>query len=224
MNWSHLWEVAGRSFYTEFLDELASIFVIIAYVAKKKRPRRQILLVTIAIASLIQSLIYQSCNLQTINPAFRNQIIHYSIYTYILIETICCLTYLKIHINSDDIKKVISITRLLFGSYIISFVIFFSTTRFTYVEVTEAFLVIVFSLYLLYELFVQKAEKKIFSQSVFWATSGMLILFSSTMPLFLFLKYLTDGSPSSKYSLFTINHMAYMLLFTSFTVAVLRNK
>jgi len=217
-------EEARKSFYTEFFNELGGILVVIAYVYKKEKTIAQSVLTTIAIASLAQLLTYQLYTLQWFPFPFGKQILKFSIYTYILIEAICCLTYLKINIRSNGIKKMIWLCRLLFSAYIILTAGLLNTGIFQFhTEITEAFLIIGFCLYFFYES-LQKTDKLSFFQPCSWAILGMLTLFGSTLPLFVFLGYFKSNASNFKYSLFAINHVAYFLLFIAFTIAIVYDK
>src|SRR5438552_6307986 len=109
MNWEQLLDRLSRTFYTEFVMELCSLSVILAYWSKTKKEKGLLYLFIVSTASFIQILIVHYDVLKSNNSIFKNTS-SLSIFLYILIEFTCCLLFIKTYIKSDRIKKSILYT------------------------------------------------------------------------------------------------------------------
>jgi len=222
MNWEHLLETARKTFYTEFLDELSSLCVIIIYFSKGKKKGSKLLAI-IAIAGFLQLLVYHYSML-FLGVSARKHTLHSSIYIYLVIEAACCLMYLKAQIKSTWVKKTILFSMILYIGYLILVACSLPVHFAHYVEIFEGFLITIFCLYYFYESFTQRIARKLSTEPAFWAILGMLILFCMTMPLWGLLNFFVKGNSMLKESLFTINYLAYTFFFIALSKAILCDK
>jgi hypothetical protein len=220
MNWENLVENLRYKFFTEFLMQLTSLLVIICYFIGLRKSKTTHWLAILAIASLLQDLIYEYHLLQPNNLFLGKHTVYNSIYLYLIIEITCCLFFIKAHIKAIIGKKAILTGYILFIGYIIGYwsIVPYNRNFPKHIELIEGFLIITSSLYFFYEWFTQYPAKPVFTQSSFWAIFGMLVMFCSITPLFLFLNYL-GVQPYNAF--FAINNIAYSLMFITFIKAIL---
>jgi hypothetical protein len=182
-------------------------------------------MVALAMASLIQNLISQYDILKWHKSILGKFATTHSIYFYLIVESICCLLFLRASIKSILVKKILLAVSIVFSVYCIIYWFSYYTSwqYLPIIQNIEGFLIIGTCLYYFYELFAQTNEKKPSSDSTFWAASGIMALFSIITPLFLFLPYLKPRYNNLADNLFVINNIAYTLLFLLFTLIIFLN-
>jgi len=220
MNWEHLFSHAKKTFYTEFIMGLAAIIFIILYFLKGRKNKISFYLVGLAMASLIQNLIAQYDIFKwnkSILVKFANT---HALYFYLIAESACCLLFLSASIKSILVKKIFLTGNIIFAVYcgIYWFLYYDSWPYLPIIQNIEGFLIIGACLYYFYESFTQAPSSTVSSDSTFWTASGIMALFSVITPLFLFLPYLKQRDQHLIDNLFTINNLAYSLLFFLFTL------
>jgi fumarate reductase subunit C len=235
MDWHHFINKAKDGYYTQFLMQLLSLVVIIIYFYIKPKTKPLRYLAIIAIASFIES--WASNFADLIQNPIVIAIGTIASGTYLFIEVIYCFFYIKAHIQSRVIKRIISITPFVFIGYTIITVIIAILTLHTktilrsiakasipYTFTIEGFLIIAACLYFFYELLVGNFIKEKFSVSATWAISGMLILSGSLTPFSLFEIYLFKNNRPMLHSLWPINYISYSILFITFAIAIISDK
>lgn len=123
-------------------------------------------------------------------------------------------------------KKIILISAVLFINYILIFAFFnFPKKHFVYqADLIDGFLMIIFCLYFFRKLFTKKSEKENSTNPAFWAISGMLILFGTTMPLYTFMNWVMLNSHDFRNALFAINYIIYAIFYASLALAISYHK
>src|SRR5439155_20436052 len=100
------------------------------------------------------------------------------------------------NIQFRQAKKLILFSAIIFDIYTLSFRLAYSSkTAFvpSHIEMLEGTLIIMYCLYYFYEHFTTEPHKTLVNEPAVWAISGMLILFSTITPLFLFFNYLRNN-------------------------------
>ena len=222
MDWNHLLQKASGSFYTEFFMEFISLLVIISFFIKKDKSQPLTYLFILSLTSLLQSLIMQYAELKY-SALIREYITLYSLYIYLIIELTCSLLFISAQSRSVVAKKIITISIILFTLYTILYSGIHSSSHNFHIQLPliEGLLVIISALYFFYELFTLKPDKNLFATPAFWSISGMLFLFTVISPIFLLINYFRTNSRSLYFILYTINNVAYSLLFTTFLIAII---
>lgn len=226
MDWEYLFHTFEVPYYTGLVMQMMSLITIIIYLIKSGKSKQIKYLGIISIASFIQMLLTEFQMLTDPHYIKARYIDQKTMYLYLAIELACCSLYIKEHIQSRKSKILIITSSTLFGVYIVIFglVHFWGKYLPLHIEVIEGLLIIVYCLYYFYELFALKPDKILIREPSFWAISGMLVLFSAITPLFLLFDYMRKNHIRMGYSLYSINNIAYCLLFITFIIAILLNK
>ncbi|GAB5557609.1 MAG: hypothetical protein SchgKO_18220 [Schleiferiaceae bacterium] len=93
----------------------------------------------------------------------------------------------------------------------------------SFTRTTESILIIAVSIYYFYSTLIQKMEKNLLRSPFFWLASGLLIYFSCNLLLFIFGNYISDRSSPLFRSLWSVHAVLNILLYLSYSVAVLCN-
>lgn len=202
--------------------EFVCILVITLYLKKVRKGKPLAYLPILAAASIVQVVIAHYDILRNHTLPFGEFIKNHSIYLYLIFESTCCLLFLRSAISSSLLKKIILVCNIVFVIYALCYwALNYAMWRtLPFIQNIEGFLIIIFCIFYFYELFTLTPHKSLLTKPDFWAISGMLALFSTITPLFLFLSYLTKNSKLIADQLFLINNFAYILFFLTFLLAI----
>jgi len=225
MSWNALLKQLGHNYYTAFAMQAVCLIFIIIYIKNPIKPKSSKYLVIISVASIVQITITELGILLDPKRKANYYLDQQSMYMYLLIEITGCALYIRENIQSRQAKKLVLSSAIIFDMYIISFKLVHSSTLFvpSHIETLEGLLIIMYCLYYFYELFTMNPDKVLLNEPAFWAISGMLVLFSTITPLFLFFNYLRNNLRPLANSLYVINNISYILLFITFIIAITRN-
>lgn len=226
MNWELFLYKLGREFFSLPAMQLSCLITMIVYLINPVKSSSTKYLAIVAFASFVQILIVEFIMLYDLNKKTGTYIDQKVMYIYLVVEITCCGLYVRENIQSGKSKKLMLASLILFSIYTITFGITHLSIKYlpSHIAIIEGLLIIVYCLYFFYELFIIKSDKILLSESSFWAISGMLVLFSTITPLFLFFNYIVNNHYTLAHSLYAINNIAYCLLFVTFIIAILQNK
>ena len=183
-------------------------------------------LVLIALASLIQGFAISYDDLNKSQTVLGKNVEQTSVYLYLVIELTCCLLFITTYLRTGKIKKILLPLNALFAVYAITYCSLHVNQRSYpwYITITESALIISGALYFFYELFHYKPHLHLVIEPSFWAISGMLVMYSAVIPLFLVFDSMRKSSPALTDKLYAINNVFYSLLFITFIIAILLDK
>ena len=130
--------------------------------------------------------------------------------------------YIRENVQSKKIKKLVAAGAVIFVACTI---IYFLSHLAQYIlplkiTIIEGVFIITYCLYFFYELLTTTPDKEPLKQPSFWSISGMLVLFGTITPFFLFYDLLLEKHNHLAQNLFFINNIAYSLLFATFAIAI----
>jgi len=137
-----------------------------------------------------------------------------SIQVFILTEFVCIYFFFyKVSFFNNRIKKILLVSSILFLLfYITSFTSLFYISHMSYLYNFESMIILLPCFIYLYQLFLNPPVLDLLQEPSFWFTSGVLIYFILTLPLFIIVDNLNDHYYTAMVNI--INLIGYMIIFS----------
>jgi len=221
MNFNKIIEYFSQYYYSNlFLIVITIIFLIIG-VSNYKQLKELNIITVYGFLSLSQTLFVYFF---MFNSHLKNYLflIENSINIFLVLEF--TLLYLFFFL----IVKTLLFKRILFILVIIFFLIIIYYWNYTnafynnpaQLTVIECFFLMVPTLLYFIELFKYSLVDNLLMESSFWIATGILFLFSTIIPLFLMVSYLSSNAPGVYHAIYSITYIAYSLLFIIFIIGL----
>ena len=215
-------EIIIESFYTQPLMILSAVLAIILGIIHRKKFQMSWLLILYPGASLLQSFIayysFTTDSLIEIDTISAN--------LFILIEFLILYNFFNSVIIINSLKKYIRLIFPILLVYISIMWIFTNTFREHPIRLflLESLCILSFCFIYLFQLFKLPPKVNLLNDAAFWITIGCLFYFSCTIPLFLIDSVLSSFPRyHNYYSFYSINYLAYSILFLFISKAFLCN-
>jgi len=219
---NELREIISESFYTHPLMLSSALLACILGIIHRKKFQELQLIIFYPIASLIQGFIaYSSWASMENEENLKADVISESL--FILLEFLIVYDFFKKIIILNNLKKYIQI---IFAFYIIYLLLMWLFTNSFYehpikVYLLESLCILFFCFIYLIQIFKLPPRLNLINDPPFWITIGCLFYFSCTIPLF-FAQSTLKVFPQHG-SLYSINFLAYTILFLFISKAFLCN-
>ena len=220
MNWQKVIHYFSEYYFTNLLLLFISTLFLWYGIINDAKLKKYRVFYFYACMSISQTILASYINLfQSGNKEFAF-VIQGSINIFTILEFLIFYYFLIKRIRSVFIKRLMRLFIFLFifiTAYFWGFTneFFQNPARLT---VIESFLIIFSCLFYFYELFKYPLIKNLLSEPSFWMVTGMLFLFSSIVPLFLIHDYIAKNFSILYDNLYSINFIAYSLLFVLFII------
>jgi len=188
------------------------------YVGVKNRKKHRELnhLFIYTIASLLQTVLIKSIDIISKAHSMPNRAMYskISIPVFILTEFVCIYFFFyKVSFFNNRIKKVLLASSILFlAFYVTSFRNVFYISHMSYLYNFESAIILLPCFVYLYQLFLNPPVLDLLQEPSFWFTSGVLIYFVLTLPLFIIVDNLNDHYYIAVVNM--INSIGYMIIFS----------
>ena len=200
------------SYYTQLLMGASSLLALILTIVNRKKFSELKFIWMYPLASLLQLLFFYSMFLLKWPPKSRVEFSNLSINIYILIEAALIYHFL---FQIIILKKLRSILKIILAFFIIYLSIHWIANSFFYYPakafLVQSFIILIPCSFYLIQLFKTPPTIDLLNTPAFWITIGLLFYFSSTFPLFLWDSI--ESLSANYYSLYSINFVAYSILF-----------
>jgi hypothetical protein len=220
-----------RSLYTiPLMIVLNIIFLIIAYGRRSKEKWKTLFIIygiTAILQDFISTFVLWARKLLIEDPQIINLTNDLSVSIFIPIEFTIFYSFFYYQFSQRRTKKLIVLTGKIYclSAFIISLLIFFFEPNNTlkivegYLSVTASILILIPSFYYFYTLFTTPPDKNLLHEPSFWITTGIAFLHGLNIPVFLLYTFFIN-----EYTLYSINYIAYCILFILFIISLLCNK
>jgi len=181
---------------------------------KKHRELNHLFIYTIA--SILQTALIKSLEIISKTHPIPNLTMYskISIQVFILTEFVCIYFFFyKVSFFNNRIKKILLVSSILFLLfYITSFTSLFYISHMSYLYNFESMIILLPCFIYLYQLFLNPPVLDLLQEPSFWFTSGVLIYFILTLPLFIIVDNLNDHYYTAMVNI--INLIGYMIIFS----------
>jgi hypothetical protein len=216
-------EYLATSYFTTLLNVFSAIaFLLLLIRTKANIPLRPLFLIY-AIISITQSIYtiitesYNPLNLRS-TQIYENLVNIFSIVEIILFTIFYYSTLTKTYFKVSVI--VLSFGLTLWISYIWIVLKGFNCVV-REITVIQSLIIIIYSLLYFYEILRSQEVLKLKYNSTFWMATGFFLLSSFLFPLFLFLDQILKILPNVFYGIYSVNNIAYSILFICLIKATL---
>jgi hypothetical protein len=213
--------VIFESFFTQVSMLITALITLILGIYHRNKFYELRMMAFYPLASLLQSGIYYYWIYTARNDNWKVGRIGISV--FILVEFLIFLKFFNDIIILNNLRKKIKVIAVTFFIYLISMWIF--TDAFyknpSKVYLPESLCVLFFCFMYFFQIFRLPPELSLLNSPSFWITIGCLFYFSCTIPLF-FAYQILFFLPNY-YSIFSINYLAYTILFIFISKAFLCN-
>ena len=181
---------------------------------KKHRELSHLFIYTIA--SILQTVLIKSLDIiSKVHPIPRlSTYCKISIQMFILTEFLCIYFFFyKVSFFNNRIKKILLASSILFFMfYVTSFSNLSYVSNMSYLYNFESLIILLPCFVYLYQLFLNPPILNLLQEPSFWFTSGVLIYFVLTLPLFIIVDNLNDHYFTAVVNM--INLIGYMIIFS----------
>jgi hypothetical protein len=216
-------EYLSTSYYTSLLNVFSAIaFLVFLFKAKSNIPLKTLFLLY-AIISITQSM--YTIITESFNPMnLKSTTLYENMVNIFSIVEIFLLTLFYYHILQKTIFKAsvmfLSLSLIAWMGYIWIILKGFNNVV-REITVIQSFFIIIYSLFYFYEILKSREVLKLQSSSTFWIATGFFLLSSFLFPLFLFLDQILKILPNVFYGIYSVNNIAYFILFICLIKATL---
>lgn len=212
--------IIEQSFYTHPLMLLSALIALAIGIQRRSRLKGLKLLILYPLATIIQGLIAYLSWAFDHNPV-EDEVDIVSENLFVLVESVILYIFFKNIIVIKRIKGYIHLSFCIFLVYTITLWIFSDAFYWApnKIYLVESCFVLFVSFTYLYQIFILPPSTDLFRSSEFWVTMGCVFYFSCTIPLFII-----DSIHeyfSAFHSLYSINFLAYAILFACVSKAFL---
>lgn len=157
---------------------------------------------------------------QYIDIHLANQLSLFSIESFLLIEVYTFYKLFHLYTTNNKLKKILKIIVIIFiFQHSITHILNFSSIIEKIIYNINSVVVLSLASVQLYNFFSSNKIKILFSHPIFWIIVGVYIYFLATIPIFSILEYIISDTSGNIFGLYSINHIAYSILFILIVIA-----